>query len=91
MIKVEYSRDSYSEEVMINEGMHYVEGGHSVAVSADIGHELTYGTDELLGFTEIGALYPKFPTVRDSSTQAVFDVVNITVLETTRVFLGGDH
>ncbi len=89
MIKVEYSRNSYSEEVMLNEGIHYVEGGHSVAVSADIGHELTYGTDDLLGFTGMGSLCPKFPKARDTSTQAVFDVVNITVLETTRVFLGG--
>lgn len=88
MIKVDYNLSSFSEEVMLDGGIHYVEGGHSIVVSPDITCELYYDTDTLLGFIEIGALYPQFSKARDSSAQAVFDVVNITVLETTRVFLG---
>ena len=33
MIKVDYNLSSFSEEVMLDGGIHYVEGGHSIVVA----------------------------------------------------------
>lgn len=90
MIKVEYDKIEYqgSEDALSNAGISWTESGHSIGVSTDLSYELTYNTDAVLGFEELGVAYPQFPKARNVSVQVVFDVVNITVLETVRVFLG---
>ncbi len=88
MIKVEYDRDDFVDQVMEERSIHFVTGGHSVGVSSRKTNELTYHTDTVLGFEFEGVFYPQFPKAKDTSVEALLDVVKVTVLETTGAFLG---
>lgn len=86
-IKVEYN-EGFSTETMTAYGIQHSEAGNLIGVSPDTNYELTYNTDNILGFSAIGIFHPQFPRARDVSVEALLDVVKITVLETTGTFLG---
>ncbi len=88
MIKVEYDRDDFVDRTMEEHDVHFVTGGYSIGVSSSITHELTYVTDTALGLPFESADYPQFPKAKDTSVYSLFDVVKVTVLETTGAFLG---